>query len=61
MARVGKKGGKQKAVLPEKITFGGKQRPEVLGVLANKAKEKKRQIEQEKQAAHDARCVDLDR
>ena len=61
VAGVGKKGGKKQAVLPEKITFGGKQRPEVLGVLASKAKEKKRQIEQEKQAAHDARCVDLDR
>lgn len=56
-----KKGGKKEAVLPEKITFGSKQRPEVLGVLANKAKEKKRQIEQEKQAVHEARCVDLDR
>jgi len=57
----GKKSGKKKAVLPEKITFGGKQHPEVLGVLANKAKEKKRQIEQEKQTAHEARCVDLDK
>jgi hypothetical protein len=50
-----KKGGKKKAVLPEKITFGGKQRPEVLGVLASKANEKKRQIEQEKKAAQEAR------
>jgi hypothetical protein len=52
-----RKGGKTKAPLPEKISFGDKQRPEVLAVLSKKADEKKKQIEREKAAALEARCV----
>jgi len=52
-----KKGGRMKAVLPEKVTFGDKQRPEVLGALANKADQKKKQVEKEKKTAQDDRCV----
>ena len=52
-----KRGGRMKAVLPEKVTFGDKQRPEVLGALANKADQKKKQVEKEKKTAQDDRCV----
>jgi len=52
-----RKGDKMKASRPEKVIFGEKQRPEVLQVLAKKADAKKKQIEQERRAAQEARSV----
>lgn len=48
---------KGKAKLPEKITFGDKQRPEVLAVLSKKADEKRKQVELERAEAQKARYV----
>ena len=52
-----RKGDKIKASRPEKVIFGEKQRPEVLQVLAKKADAKKKQIEQDRRAAQEARFV----
>ena len=46
-----------KSALPEKVSFGDKKRPEVLGVLAKKAEDKKKKIKEEKRAAEEARYV----
>ena len=51
------KAAKSKAKLPDKITFGDKQRPEVLAVLSKKADDKKKQMEREKAEAQQARYV----
>ena len=51
------KGGKRlKAALPDKVSFGNKARPEVLGALAMKAEAKKMQIEKERKEEQDKRC-----